>query len=429
MSETPARSSESRGVSSATAVPSSERRSLDVAEPSDPPPPRSAPVSRAARGPRLLRFTLWTLLFVVLAAMPFYLAGEWLRVGTYVMIGAVGAIGLTLLTGQAGQLSLAHAFFLFIGGMSYCVLAGTGESAVSEERLIGLGLPPLLALVGAVAVAALLGLLFAPVSGRLRGIYLGVASLSLVFIGLYLGQSLPALSGGTASGRPAPDLTVFGFEFTGRDPELTLLGVPLRDNERLWYLFLALTVIAYVLATGAVRGRPGRAWRAVRDNEASASVMGVSVLRTKATAFAISSGYAGLAGAMTVMWIGILKPDESEFAGTFSIVVSISFLAMVIIGGLGSVPGAVFGALLVNGLPQVLQLLIQRSDPVRDFFSGGTVGGGGITPVILTAFVYGAAIIAVVLFEPGGLAAIGRRIQVAVRSRASGSKSTTTEGR
>jgi len=348
---------------------------------------------------RLLRWALVAVAVAVLLVLPLELTRAWLRAGEYVMIGAVGAIGLTLLTGQAGQLSLAHGFFLLVGGTAYAVLAGpTGDSA-----LLGFGLPPLLALLGAVAVSALIGLAFAPVAGRLRGIYLGVASLSLVFIGLYLGQSLPKLAGTTSRGRDPAPFSLFGFSFGRPDPPLTVAGVPLGATERMWYLFLALAAVSWLLARAAVRGRPGRAWRAVRDNEAAASVLGVSVVRAKAGAFAVSSGYAGLAGAMTVLWFEILKPDESEY-GTYGINVSIAFLAMIIVGGLGSVGGAMIGAALVFGLPQVLALSTSGSGALS-----GT-GGGAITPIILTQFIYGAAIIAVVIFEPGGLAAIGRRL-------------------
>lgn len=342
---------------------------------------------------------------VLLLVLPFLLDASWLRVGQYVMIGAVGAIGLTLLTGQAGQLSLAHAFFLFAGGTWYCVLAGDRDG-----DLIGLGLPPILAVVGAVAATAAMGLAFAPIAGRVRGIYLGVATLSLVYLGLYLGQSLPSITGGTASGRSPADFQVFGFSFVRNDPELSVFGIAMGGGERLWYLFLAFTTIAYVLAQGAVRSRPGRSWRAIRDNEAAAAAVGVPVRRVRSEVFAVSSGYAGLAGVMTVIWFDLLKPDESEFAGTWSIGVSIGFLAMVIIGGMGSVPGAVCGALLVYGLPKSLELAVGGSG----LFGGA--GAGAVTPAILTSFVFGAAIIGVVLFEPGGLAAVGRRLTAAVTS-------------
>jgi branched-chain amino acid transport system permease protein len=348
---------------------------------------------------RLVRWAVFAAAIAVLAYVPLVATRPWLRAGEYVMIGVVGAIGLTLLTGQAGQLSLAHGFFLLTGGVAYVVLTSPGDA-----DHIGFGLTPIIGLLGSVVLSALLGLAFAPVAGRLRGIYLGVASLSLVFVGLYLGQSLPALAGTTARGRDPVPFSVFGFSFgEPATPSFTLLGVPLGGTERLWYLFLVLALASWALAAAAVRGRPGRAWRAVRDNEAAASVLGVSVVRAKAGAFAVSSGYAGLAGAMTVLWFEILKPDESEY-GTYGINISIAFLAMIIVGGLGSVAGAAVGAALVFGLPQVLTLTASGSGA----FSG--TGGGAITPVILTQFIYGAAIIAVVMFEPGGLAAIGRRV-------------------
>jgi len=363
--------------------------------------PAAAPPTPPAKRDRtrLLRALAWIALLVVLLAIPLYLDAAWLKAGQYMMIGGVGAIGLTLLVGQAGQLSLAHAFFLLAGATGYTVLSGPED----DERVVGLGLDPGLSLLGAVAITALLGLAFAPVSGRLRGIYLGVASLSLVFLGLYFGQSAETLTGGTSTGRAPQPFSLFGFPFTNDGPEIELMGVPIRQAERLWYLFLLLTVLAFVIAKAAVRSRIGRSWRAVRDNEAAASVMGVSVTRAKAGAFAVSSAYAGLAGAMTVLWFDILKPDESEF-GTYGINISIAFLAMVIIGGLGSVPGALVGALIVNGLPQVLSLY--SAD--LGWFSG--TGDGALTPILVSSFVYGAAIILVVLFEPGGLAAIGRRI-------------------
>ena len=120
-------------------------------------------------------------------------------------------------------------------------------------------------------------LAFAPVAGRVGGIYLSVATLALVYLGLYLGQRFSELTGGAATGRPSPAFEVLGFSFTTADPEFLLLGVPLNAPERTWYLFLVFTAIAFVLATGAVRSRPGRAWRAVRDNPASATAMGVDV--------------------------------------------------------------------------------------------------------------------------------------------------------
>jgi branched-chain amino acid transport system permease protein len=118
----------------------------------------------------------------------------------------------------------------------------------------------------------------------------------------------------------------------------------------------------------------------------------------------VSSAYAGLAGVMTALWLDLVKPDENEFTGNYSLTVAIAFLAVVIIGGLGSVPGAVFGAIVVFGLQQFFLLGANEFG----WFAGAQFGG--VTAVVLSAFIYGAAVVLVVLFEPGGAAAIGRRI-------------------
>ncbi|GDY33705.1 branched-chain amino acid ABC transporter permease [Gandjariella thermophila] len=348
------------------------------------------------------------LLIVVLLALPLYLPGEWLKVGTWMMTGAVGALGLTLLTGQAGQLSLAHGFFLLVGAVSYAVLSGPA----GDPTYIGFGLPPVVGLLGAVLISGLAGAAFAPVSGRLRGIYLGVASLALVFLGFWLGRALPAVAGSTSSGRLPQPFSIFGLsvDVSRQLSSLSVFGVPLGRDERTWYLYLLLTAIAYLLAQGAVSGRPGRAWRAVRDNETAATVLGVSVVRVKAGVFAISSAYAGLAGVMTAWWTGIMKPDESEVAGSYGVTVSIAFLAMIVVGGLGSLPGAVLGAALVFGLPVALPLLTQSA-------SADIGSGTAFSPIVITNFAYGALIVLIILFEPSGMAGLGRRLLGPARAR------------
>jgi branched-chain amino acid transport system permease protein len=363
-------------------------------------PPRPAP---APRPRNWLKIAATVLLLVVLLALPILTGTQtaYLKLAQYVLIGVVGGIGLTLVVGQAGQLSLAHPFFLLVGAVGYAVLAGDPDES---PGLVGLGLPPLLAVIGAVVICGLIGLAFAPVAGRLRGIYLGVASLSLVFLGLWLGQSLELFTGGTSSGRSAPTFELFDFAFANTTPAPTIAGVAIQKQQRLWYLFLAFALVSYFLARGAVNSRIGRSWRAVRDNEAAATAMGVDVTRVKAGAFTISSAFAGLAGVMTGIWLDLVKPDENEFTGNYSLTVSIAFLAIVIIGGLGSVPGAVIGAIVVYGLQQFFLLGANQFGWFAD------AQFGGLSAVILSAFVYGAAVVLVVLFEPGGAAAIGRRL-------------------
>ncbi len=347
---------------------------------------------------------------VLILMIPLFTSAAWLRVGEYVMIGAVAAIGLTMLTGHAGQLSLGTPFFMLLGGTTYATVAGDRGG---DPDLVALGLPPLIALVAAIVVCALAGLAFSPVSGRVGGIYLSMATLALVYIGLYLGQRFTNFTGGSASGRPAEAFSILGFSFTSADPPFSVLGVPFYSQERTWYFFLILTAIAYFLAIGAIRSRPGRAWRAVRDNPASAAAMGVNVPQVRAGAFAVSSAYAGLAGVMTILWFGLLKADENEFTGSWSITVAISLLAMIIIGGLGSPAGAVAGSAIVFGLPLVLQLLAPKSTILTELASGR----GGFTPVVLSTLAYGVLVVVVVLFQPGGLAALGRRLSSSAVSK------------
>ena len=182
-------------------------------------------------------------LLVVLVLLPVLVGSHvaYLKLAQYVLIGAVGGIGLTLIVGQAGQLSLAHPFFLLLGAVSYAVLAG---DPAETPDLVSLHWPPLLAVIGAVIICGLVGLAFAPVAGRVRGLYLGVASLSLVFLGLWLGQSLGILTGGTGSGRPPPTFELFGFPFANPTPAPTIAGVAIQKQQRLWYLFLVFVVLA-----------------------------------------------------------------------------------------------------------------------------------------------------------------------------------------
>jgi branched-chain amino acid transport system permease protein len=374
----------------------SEDRSVDgmVGEPPEAPPP-AAPSVPSPQPRSKIKIIATVVLLLVLLLLPVLVGTQvaYLKLAQYILIGTVGGIGLTLLVGQAGQLSLATPFFLLV-----------------------------VAVIGAVVICALVGLAFAPVSSRLRGIYLGVASLSLVFLGLWLGQSLELFTGGTSSGRSAPTFELFGFEFANSEPAPTIMGIAIQKQQRLWYLFLVFALLAYFLAQGAVRSRIGRSWRAVRDNEAAATAMGVNVRRVKAAVFTISSGFAGLAGVMTALWLDLVKPDENEFAGNYSLTVAIAYLAMVIIGGLGSVPGAVIGACVVYGLQQFFLL------GANEFGWFASAEFGGLTAVVLSAFVYGAAVVLVVLFEPGGAAAIGRRL-ASPGSRKSRSPSAVPGGR
>jgi branched-chain amino acid transport system permease protein len=331
---------------------------------------------------------LWLAGSVLLLLFPFYLDRFWLQAGLFAMAAAIGAIGLNLLTGSTGQLSMGHAFFLAVGAYGYCVLAGE-SSTENGHALTGLGLPSWLAAVLAVLLAGAAGGLFSPIAGRLSGAYLGIATLALIFIGQHVLFNAGSLTGGF-NGRPVPPLSLFGFTFD--DAEVVVAAVPFQSSEKLWYLGLAALLAGGLFARGVLRGRPGRALNAIRDHRIAAGVMGVPVARYRAGVFVLSSMYAGLAGVLLAL---VFQRTVPEY---FGMILSLEYLAMIVIGGLGSVAGAVIGAAFVSLLPQVLT---HYSDSLPLVSAPGT---GGIAPGEASRYLYGAAVVAVVLFLPGGIA-------------------------
>ncbi|MFE9936994.1 branched-chain amino acid ABC transporter permease [Streptomyces hirsutus] len=335
-------------------------------------------------------------LAVVLCLPPFYLDAFWLRIGLFSMAAAIGAVGLALLTGTAGQLSLGHAFFLATGAYGYTWLAGEP----------GPGLPPALAALLAVLLAGVAGGLFSPVAARVRGIYLGIATLALVFLGHHVLLTADSVTGGF-NGRSVPPLTLGGFTFGAGDPELTVLGVPFGAEERLWFLGLALFAFTWFTARGLLRGRPGRALAALRDSETAAAVMGVDVARHRSAAFVVSSMYAGLAGVLLALSFRRVVPDY------FSLVLSVDYLAMIVIGGLGSVAGATAGAVFVTALP----LLMTRYADQLPLVAAPGSADGSVGPTEAARYLYGAAIVLVLLYAPDGLHGLARRARDRIRRR------------
>ena len=352
------------------------------------------PAKPLSARPRLRpRTYAWAAGTVVLLALPFYVDRFWLLAGLFAMAAAIGAIGLNLLTGATGQLSMGHAFFLAVGAYGYCVFAADGG-----DGLTGLGLPTWLAVILAVLVSGVAGGLFSPIAGRLSGAYLGIATLALVFIGQHVMFNAHDLTGGS-NGRDVPPLSIFGLTFDDR--ELVVAAVPFGSAEKLWYAGLVLLLGCGLFARGVLRGRPGRAMNAIRDHRIAAGVIGVPVARYRAAVFVLSSMYAGLAGVLLAMVFQRTVPDY------FGVTLSLEYLAMIVIGGLGSVAGAVVGAVFVSLLPQ---LLTRYSDALPLVSDPGT---GGIAPGEAARYLYGAAVVAAVLFLPGGLvgAAARRRVR------------------
>lgn len=313
---------------------------------------------------------------VVLAAIvayPFTASSFFVNVANFAMIAVVGAVGLQLVTGMAGLLSLGHAAFLATGAFTAAALH------------LHLGLPFWVGFPAAGVAGALLGLVAGLPALRLRGLYLGITTLAVQSIvltvalryQLYLQR---ALGTGADITVPAPDL---GF-------------ITLR-SARAWYVFLALAAAATIaFAVNLRRSSVGRDWVAIRSGEVAAEALGVSVNKRKVQAFVVSSVFGSLAGALLVYYFRSVTVED------FGLILSVEFLAMIIIGGLGSVFGAVLGAVFLTVTPFAVGEFIE-------VFGLGQVIGRRTRAVELAVF----AIITIgfLLFEPAGLAGMWRRIR------------------
>jgi branched-chain amino acid transport system permease protein len=333
----------------------------------------------------------------ILLGLVFLFGGDtWLTILNYTLVAAVGALALNVLSGYTGQISLGIAFFMGIGAYTTAWLGGDLPSQPGDP--VGLALPFYIWLPASGLVAALAGALVGPIALRLKGFYLGIVSLALVFIGQFFFKNLAGLTGGDP-GRSFPSPSIGDFTFANPDP---ILGVQLTSNQIYFLLLLLILVLAALFVGNVMRSRAGRALQAVRDNEVGAAIMGVDLLRAKVGAFTLSSFLAGIAGSLWVAY----PPFNHLSWQVWSLVLSIQFVAAIIVGGIASVWGSILGAAFVFGLPSALDQfsLVQQS-----------AGGGGIAAGDLNALIYGALIIVFLLFEPAGIIGLIRRAQVLSR--------------
>jgi branched-chain amino acid transport system permease protein len=299
----------------------------------------------------------YALLLLVLLAAPFVLEDFWLGEISNVFILSVIGLGLMLLTGFTGQVSLGHAAFVGIGAYTHAVL-------------LKAGLPMIVTMPAATLLAALIGAFIGFPALRLTGIYLAIATLAFAFIIEQIFVRWDSVTGGFA-GFPVPH------------PEI--LGIGIADDKPFYLFCLAALLLALLIARNLLRSPTGRAFIAIRDSEIAAQSMGVNLAAYKTLAFAISAGFCGFAGALFSHRIGYLAPDA------FGILLSIQFLLMVVVGGLGSLHGAIFGAAFVGALPQLIAIL-------RDYLPDNIARQPGLEPGV-----FGLILVLFILFEPLGL--------------------------
>jgi branched-chain amino acid transport system permease protein len=305
-----------------------------------------------------------------LAVVPLFATSYWLDVLNRILIAVVAAMGLNILTGFTGQISLGNAAFLSVGAYTTAFLAGRMD------------LPFPVVIPAAGVVAALVGMVFGVPSLRLKGLYLAVATLAAHFVIEFTITHWESVTGGVAG------MTV---------PRAKIGDLVLRRDRQLFWLILPVTALLLFFAKNLFRTKVGKAFVAIRDQDISAEVMGVNVFKYKLLSFGVSSFYVGVAGSLLAYQSRIISPEN------FPITLAIDHLGMIIIGGLGSVLGSVYGAVFVTLLPEVLRL---ATGALSDTYPQLV---GLFAP--LKSGLFGLAIVLFLVFEPDGMAARWHKIK------------------
>jgi branched-chain amino acid transport system permease protein len=299
----------------------------------------------------------YTLLMLALIGAPWWLESYGLAQLTFILIYGVVGLGLMLLAGFTGLFSIGHAAFLGVG-------------AYTQAVLVAQGWPFPLSLAAAAGLAAIVGAVVGLPALRVKGIYLGIATLAFGFIVEEVLARWESVTGGNA-GKMVGQPQMFGWVAD--------------SSEKFYYVCLVVAVLCTLAVLNLLRSPTGRAFVAIRDSEISAQSMGIHLAYYKTLSFSISAALAGIGGALYAHMIRFLSPEQ------FNIIQSIDLLLMVVIGGLGSVHGAFLGAAFLIGMPQAISE-----------FKGWLPEAVGNAPG-LKSFVYGIVLILFVLFEPLGL--------------------------
>jgi len=322
----------------------------------------------------IARWTVAALLVLFAVVAPLSLHEYYLSIINLVLIAVVGALGLNILVGYTGQISIGHAAFMSVGAYTAANLAVKAH------------LPFWITLPAGGLMAALIGAIVGIPSLRIKGLYLAIATLAGQLIIEWTINHVPWISGGAQASIQVPRPSLLGYE--------------LRTQGQLYFFLLFFTVVAIVATLNLVRSRIGRAFVAIRDQDIAAEIIGIDIFRYKLLSFAISSFYAGVCGVLYTYYLGIANYEQ------FQIVVSIDYLAMIIIGGLGSVLGSILRATFVTFLPIVIRWTRESFGGL--FFNPSELPG---TISSLRLIVFGALIILFLVMEPEGLNRLWRNIR------------------
>ncbi|MGE0315982.1 MAG: branched-chain amino acid ABC transporter permease [Lautropia sp.] len=314
------------------------------------------------------------LLFAALTALPFVANDYVVYLACLTAITVVSVVGLNILTGYTGLLSIGHAAFNGIG--AYACAFGAANW----------GLPPLLAIVFGGVTAAAAGVLVGLPSLRIKGLYLAIATLAAQYIFLFIAQHWEPVTGGDRGLQVSPPVVA---------------GIRLDSDFRLYWLIVPIAVATCVAASNLFRTRIGRAFIAVRERDYGAEVLGIDLLRTKLLSFAIASFCAGIAGGLMAYFFRVVNPEQYTFSA------SVFQLTAIIVGGLGSILGAILGSVFMVLVPELLK------DAVS-VIAGNDAARVAVVLAAARELVFGVLVVGFLLFEPYGLAEIVRRVRAAM---------------
>jgi branched-chain amino acid transport system permease protein len=321
--------------------------------------------------------TQWVILLAFLAFLftcPLFMNELWLTLMIIIGISVISVQGLNILTGYCGQISLGHTAFMLVGGYTTALLYAK------------LGFSFWAALPCAALAAGLVGLIFGLPSLRVKGFYLIMATIAAYFIIAWVIPNLYYGPGAAGLRIPRPEI----------------LGMVLKSNASYFYLVMIIAVLATLAAANIVRTRVGRAFIAIRDNDLAAEVMGINIWTYKLLAFFIGCVFAGIAGSLQVYYMGWASVD------TFPFLDSIWYLGMLIVGGMGSISGAILGAVSLRLLDYLVTILAPA-------LGAAFPAIGPQTAAALSLIMRGLVIIVFLIFEPRGLAHLWERIRAYFR--------------
>ncbi|HQP23671.1 MAG TPA: branched-chain amino acid ABC transporter permease [Smithellaceae bacterium] len=315
------------------------------------------------------RVSLGVFLLLLFGVAPFVLSPYLLYVVNTIGILAIAAIGLNILVGYTGQISLGHGAFFGVGAYAAAILATRLE------------VPFYLSIPAAGLITAMIGMVFGIPSGRLKGLYLTIATLAGQIIIEYVLIQWESLTKGTM-GITLPAPKIFGWTIAG-------------DKTFFFFIFACMVAMTW-FAVNIIRSKYGRAFIAIRDNDRAAEGMGIPIFKYKLLSFGISSFYAGFAGALWAYYMVSITTEP------FNLGLSVEFIAMVIIGGMGNIPGAIFGATFITFLNEILRYTTGL------LMNVGVITSMGLNMAPLKEFVFGLAIVLFILLEPKGIAELWR---------------------